>query len=327
VPPALDNVRRSSLRTRRYNLSEKGEDLEIKEYQSAYGSEGIINVRSVTRRIVLSILAAFYRRAGRESSLSRNRVQFLYLHHLFPEEEESFRGLLRELARDHSFISYSEAVEKIWRGGLDKPYVSFSFDDGLKNTLRAAQILEEFGTSGCFFICPSIVGETNDHKLKEYCSRFAMPPTELLTWDDIEALVKRGHEIGSHTMTHPVLARASEQQIWDEVMGSYQLLTEKLGRVRHFAWPEGRFFHFNPKAADIVFSAGFESCASAERGCHVLPLAAGPKHGLCLRRDYVSAKWPLNHTLYFLARNSKLASARSNLWPDGWLEAMTGETS
>src|SRR5207244_4865640 len=130
--------------------------------------------------------------------------------------------------------------------------VCFSFDDGLRQCVRIGQILNEFGVSGCFFVCPSLVGETNSAKLKDICeNRFGMPAMELLDWDEVEQLLKDGHEIGSHTMNPHVLSHLSEWQVQDEVVGSYEFLTHRLGQAKHFAWPEGRFTHFSPTAARI----------------------------------------------------------------------------
>ena len=294
--------------------------LEIKEYSTPYGEEGVVSARRIARHTALTSLAALYKLTGRMSFLKRNRIQFIYLHHIFEDEEAAFRQALRFLSRSHSLISYSEAVERLWRGEIDRPYVCFSFDDGLKNCLRAARILSEFGVSGCFFICPSIIGETDHRKLKEFCVRkLTLPATEMLTWDDVETLINNGHEIGSHTMSHPVLSRISQERAQHEISQSYESLTGRLGAIKHFAWPEGRFFHFNPAAARAVFDAGFQSCASAERGCHVTRTEPNPS-SLCIRRDYLAARWPLSHSAYFLASNSQTASAKSNQWPEGWSE-------
>jgi peptidoglycan/xylan/chitin deacetylase (PgdA/CDA1 family) len=293
--------------------------LEIKEYSTPYGAEGAMSARRVVRHLALTSLSGLYKLSGRMSLLDRNRIQFIYLHHIFEDEEDGFRRVLRYLSRNHLLISYSEAAERLWLGAIDRPYICVSFDDGLKNCLRAARIMDEFGARGCFFICPSIIGETDERKLKEFCVRkLTLPATEMLTWDDVEALLKTGHEIGSHTMSHNVLSRISAGQMRDEVAGSYECLTRRLGGVKHFAWPEGRFFHFTVDAARAVFDAGFRTCASAERGCHVA--MPETRSGLCVRRDYIAARWPLSHVAYFLAANSLSASAKCNRWPDEWSE-------
>lgn len=290
----------------------------MEKYKNRYGIEGNINARTRVRELALHGLSAFYRLSGRMNELSRNRVQGVYLHHLFPEEENGFRNLIRSLSRDHRLISYSEAISRIRSGQIDRPYIFFSFDDGLRQCARIGEILSEFGVSGCFFICPSLVGETDRTRLKDICeNRFGMPAMDLLDWNEVEQLVKDGHEIGSHTLNHHVLSRISESQIQDEVGGSYDILTRRLGEVKHFAWPEGRFIHANPVAARIVYAAGYESCASAERGCHIEPPTS---HAFCVRRDYISAQWPLSHAFYFLAKNSLTPLPESNGWPEGWIK-------
>lgn len=272
--------------------------------------------RSIFRHVILSALATSYKVTGQMSSLlSGNRVQFLYLHHVFEDEEDSFRKLLATLNREHRFISYSEAVGRIWDGNINGQYVVISFDDGSKSWLRAAQIMDEFGIKAMFFPCISMVGETK--KQRVLSSKTRMPLVEFVSWDDIEWLLKKGHEIGGHTMHHPNLAQLSLQRIQDEVMGSFELLTQRIGDVKHFSWPFGRFSHFSPTAAKIVFEAGFQSCASAERGCHV---AQAERISLCIRRDHTIASWPINHILYFMARNCRIASRHNNLWPKGWIE-------
>lgn len=293
--------------------------MEASLYPNQWGIEGIVTARTVARGMALHGISAFYLMTGRMRSLSRNRVQFIYLHHLFPEEEAGFRNLLRALRRHHHLISFSEAVERVKTGTIDKPYLCFSFDDGLRQCRRAGQILSEFGVSGCFFICPSYVGETDPRKLKEICeTRFAMPAMELLSWDEVEQMLKDGHEIGSHTMHHPVLSRISAAQAEDEIAQSREVLQRRLGGIKHFAWPEGRFFHFTPAAAQCVYEAGYESCVSAERGCHI---SAPSLPNFCVRRDYISAQWPLGHSFYFLAKNSLTAVENSPGWPEAWPES------
>ncbi|HKX30844.1 MAG TPA: polysaccharide deacetylase family protein [Blastocatellia bacterium] len=294
--------------------------MELREYTSRYGAEGEVNARSIVRYVALSGLANWYKLMGGMTCLVRERVQFLYLHHTFEEEVEPLRRMLQALSQHYRLISYSEAVKRVLTSNIDRPYLCLSIDDGLKNALRFSQILKEFEVPACFFICPSLVGETNYQRLTEYCSlKFGMPPTELLSWDDVQRILKDGHEIGSHTMTHPVLARLSVPQAEDEIYRSREDLTRRLGRVDHFAWPEGRFFHFSATAAKTVFDAGYKSCASAERGCHV-PGQPLSERSLCLRRDYFSANWPLNHVLYFMMKNCLTATPQDSRWPSGWSE-------
>jgi peptidoglycan/xylan/chitin deacetylase (PgdA/CDA1 family) len=301
--------------------------LEHKEYATRYEQLHSTDFRGVLRHITLSTLGTSYKvTGGMASALSRNRVQFLYLHHVFEDEEDSFRRLLRTLSLGHRFVSYSEAVGRVLSGDIDGPYVAVSFDDGLKNCMRAARIMGEFGVRACFFLCPSIIGETDYHKVKKFCSqRLYIPPMEFLSWDDVEALLEAGHEVGSHTMTHPNLAQLSVQQMQSEIAESFEVLTKRIGDIEHFSWPYGRFFNFSPAAAKTVFDTGFKSCASAEKGCHVIN-SEKQETDLCVRRNHIIAGWPINHVLYFMARSSRTASIRYDQWPPGWVRSIRGGT-
>ena len=281
--------------------------------------------RDLARDLVLSCVSAAYKIFGQNSWLKRPRVHFLMLHHLHSDEIVPFRMLLQIIMEDHYFINYSDAVEKIRSGHIDKPYIAISLDDGLKTSLNAVQIMREFGITGCFFICPSVIGQKDDQKIKEFCSqKIHRPPMEFLDWDDVEILMKEGHEVGSHSMNHENIGGLPIDRIQAEIVESFEILRKRTGGVRHFAWPYGRFSEFTPAAARIVFETGFHSCASGERGCHVVK-REGDDISLCIRRDPIVAKWPLSHILYFLSRSSKRASILDNQWPLGWLEAIRGE--
>jgi peptidoglycan/xylan/chitin deacetylase (PgdA/CDA1 family) len=225
--------------------------------------------------------------------------------------------MIEKLLKNHSFVSHSEAVGRILTGEVDKPYISVSSDDGLKNNLRAAAILSEYDINACFFICPSMIGETNYDKIKAFSkNQLHLPPVEFMNWGDIEKLQCQGHEIGGHTMSHVNIAKCEKAQLSHEIGDCYNEIKKRCGASAHFAYPYGRYFHFNAQAKDLVFSTGFESCASAERGCHISP--AGYKlrnEELFLRRDHVILTWPMEHILYFMARNVHKAATQNNCSP------------
>ena len=245
------------------------------------------------------------------------RVQFLYIHHVFNDEEKRLDTLLRTLSKNHEFITYNDAVEKVLTGNIDKPYITFSSDDGFKNNLKTAEILNGYNAKACFFINPGIVGETDFDKINQYCARILhFPAVEFLNWAEVEQLQKWGHEIGSHTMRHINIAKTSEQEVRNDIEQTFVVLKEQCGAVNHFAYPYGRFSHFSPIGRKAVFEAGFRSCASAERGCHISNGTPISNTDLCIRRDYTVLGWDIDHILYFLIRNAKNANANNNFFPD-----------
>lgn len=274
--------------------------------------------RGIARHVVLSSLAGLQRSSGAlERNLARPRVHFISLHSVAPAEENKFRLLLTRLALTHRFVRYSEAVEHVRRGDIARPLVTFSLDDGFRSCLASLRVLEEFGARACVFVCSAVIGEKRFDQVSAFCrDRLGVPPTQFVSWDDLGAILRAGHEVGSHTRTHANLAALGPAELEDEIEGSRAELEAKLGPIRHFAWPFGRFFHVRRQVIDAMTRAGYESSASTERGCHIAPAARSPTI-LCLRRDFIDAAWPLPHCLYFLARSAAQTSAGAHLWPAG----------
>ncbi|MEW6253821.1 MAG: polysaccharide deacetylase family protein [Planctomycetota bacterium] len=69
----------------------------------------------------------------------------------------------------------------------------------------------------------------------------APPPTDqLMTWAQIAALARAGHEIGSHTRTHPILTQLDDAALRSELAGSRAELAARLGvPPRSVAYPNG----------------------------------------------------------------------------------------
>lgn len=279
------------------------------------------SLKSLARSVALSSLAAIGRVTGLDNNLRRPRVHFLYLHLVPGGEEQNFRRLLTALAAHHTFISYSDAVSRILSGNVDRPYIAFSVDDGIRNGLRLSELLDEFGAKACFFVCDRIPDIASQSDIARFCrTELEIPPTDFLSWADMERLIRRGHEIGNHSARHRRLSDLSGDQLEDDIAGGLARLKSRLGgTVRHFAWPYGRFVHMSADAAAVVFRSGHASCASAERGCHIArPLN---RESLCIRREHIVSRWPVSHSLYFLARSAASADEASNHWPQSLMTA------
>lgn len=273
------------------------------------------NYRSVLRNWTLNCLSGWYDLKDTASIMMKPRVQFLLFHHVFKDEEASFRKLLTLLQKHFQFISYSDAIQKILNSEIDKPYLVLSSDDGFKSNLAAATILQEFGVSACFFVNPSIIGETDKKKISEYCDKILhFSPVEFLTWNDVDTMLKMGHEIGSHSMDHLRIAKSTVEHVKGDLGKSFSILKHRCGDVKHFAFPYGTFADFNELGRSVCFEAGFYSCASAERGSHVNNSTKITNTELCIRRDHIVFDWKLEHIMYFLKRSSINAKSPNNLF-------------
>jgi peptidoglycan/xylan/chitin deacetylase (PgdA/CDA1 family) len=136
-------------------------------------------------------------------------------------------------------------------------------------------------------------------QLASFCSDpLHLPrPVEPLTWDDATTLAGE-HEIGSHTRSHRDLTSLARDALADELQGSKHDLEARLGReVRHFSAPYGDVARFSADVSRAARDAGYESCATAQRGVNVPGADV-----YALRRDHLVAGWPLRDVRYFLSR-------------------------
>lgn len=87
------------------------------------------------------------------------------------------------------------------------PKISFTFDDGFTSALtQAAPALQKYGYTGTEFVITGCVGMTTTPNT---CR--ASEDNTYMTWDQITQLKNAyGWEIGSHTVTHPLLVSADE---------------------------------------------------------------------------------------------------------------------
>ena len=272
--------------------------------------------RDFFRDIVLDGLALKHQIFNEpEKNFNKNRIQFLYIHHVFNDEKNKLTKLVESLSKNHTFISYSDAVNKILTRQIDKPYIVFSSDDGLKNNMNTLNVFNDFSIKACFFINPELIGETDYEKIKTHCKlKLNSPPSEFLNWHEIDQLLKAGHEVGSHTMDHINLTKTKKEEIKENIEKSYKIIKEHCGTAEHFAFPYGTFNDFNKQAAGIVYKTGFKSVASAVRGVHINHNTDLTYKNLCIRRDHIVLAWKLKHSLFFISKNAKFANTDMNLY-------------
>ena len=87
-----------------------------------------------------------------------------------------------------------------------------------------------------------------------------------LTWDDVREMAALGHDIGSHTVTHPNLGVAPYEEARREIFESKAVLEHAGRRVRWFAYPFGGKNNLRPEAAALVKEAGYDGCLSGYGG-------------------------------------------------------------
>ena len=146
-----------------------------------------------------------------------------------------------------------------------------SFDDGFCNVFENAMpILQARGLRAIQFIVAGCIGGKDewDHAIGE-------PPMRLMDDAQIRDWLAAGHEIGSHTLTHPRLTILPREQARAEIFDSRKRLEDRFGiAVRHFCYPYG---DNNAAIRELVAEAGYATAPTTEfgtngRGVHRLAL-------------------------------------------------------
>ena len=95
------------------------------------------------------------------------------------------------------------------------------------------------------------------------------PPDDLmLTSNEVKVLRHAGMQIGAHTVSHPILARLTDEQARQEIEGSKRFLEQLLGeRVGLFAYPNGKPGEdYTTQNVAVVRSLGFDAAVSTQWG-------------------------------------------------------------
>ena len=276
--------------------------------------------RSYMRSLTLDVLSLKQELFDAKAILKRPRIQFLYFHHIFKDEAENFEKLVFYLSKHYKFISHSEAVDRLIKDEIDEPYIAWSSDDGIENNMLAAEILNKYGASCCFYINPASIGLTNFSEIKEFCkTKLEMPPVAFLNWAQVENLQKQGHEIGNHTFKHDKVSDLTHNQFKDDFIKADEELVRRCGRIKHFAYTYGKYEDFTKEAFNFVYDKGYESCTTAVRGCHINGNGPLQRNQIFLRRDQIIADWKLLHVRYFLMQSAKSADFSTNFLPKSYL--------
>lgn len=248
-------------------------------------------LRSAARRAALGTL-------GLLPQPPTTGVRIVHYHYVFGDERERFAAQLGFLAREFEPVALTEAVERLRTGRASGKEVVVTFDDGFRNQLDvAAPILAEKGFRACFFLVTELLGATPAAAASFCRERLHLPlPVEPLDWDGAARLVELGHEVGSHTRSHPDLTAVPPERVEDELRGSRAELSRRLGTVFHLSVPYGDRARFSETVADAAREAGYESCATAIRGRN-----RSAEDLYALRREHLSAAWRIRDLAFFLA--------------------------
>jgi peptidoglycan/xylan/chitin deacetylase (PgdA/CDA1 family) len=138
-----------------------------------------------------------------------------------------------------------------------------TFDDAYRSVADALPALERAGAAATVFACTGYA-DANGAPLAiaELEDQVAQFPGELDTmdWDALRALVERGVDVQSHTVSHAHLTRLGDDELRRELAESKQRLEDELGRpCRFVAYPYGED---DARVHAAAHAAGYEAAFS-----------------------------------------------------------------
>jgi peptidoglycan/xylan/chitin deacetylase (PgdA/CDA1 family) len=180
------------------------------------------------------------------------------------------------------------AVGLLGRAGA-RPAVAITFDDGGASAPLAAELLERRGWRGHFFVTTGRIGTPG-----------------FMDRDAVRELARRGHLVGSHSVTHPTymgrLDRGSLDREWRE---SAAALADALGERPWAASVPGGFL--TPAVVASAAEAGYELLLTSE------PSARERRHaGMAVLGRYTI--WESTSAAQAAGYARGAAPARARLW-------------
>lgn len=175
-----------------------------------------------------------------------------------------FEAYCRFFARYFSVRRLSELIDAMVARRASGRDLAITFDDGYAdNYEHAAPILERYGLPATFYVVTGFLGTDTVPSW----DRGIEPPLPWMTWDQVRDLLRRGFDVGAHTVTHADLGAIDLAEAHGEIIGSCDRIAQELGvRPQHFAFPFGGERNIRDETRAQVVAAGFRSCVSCYGG-------------------------------------------------------------
>jgi peptidoglycan/xylan/chitin deacetylase (PgdA/CDA1 family) len=198
--------------------------------------------------------------------MARRDVLVLCYHGIAPGSRhgevtpDALRAQLTLVAdRGYAWTTFTDAV---LRDGQER-VAAVTFDDGIASAMEhGLPVLDEFGAPGTMFLRLDMLGVSGR-----------------LADADAARLVAHGWEVGSHTISHPVLTEVDDVSLHDELVHSKSEIERLTGRTcTSVAYPTGRA---DARIVSTAAAAGYLAGAALEGAIEVRPTAlAWPRVGV-----------------------------------------------
>lgn len=223
----------------------------------------------------------------------------------FKRQLDFFQKRFRLIAPSEIHMYYEEKLVD------DQPLLLLNFDDGIKNNLHAASILNERKINAFFFVIPDFI-DTSPENQHAYFMKNIRPVINeqidsgkedfmAMNWTELKDLVNHGHCIGSHSKTHALVASHATDEIrQQEIVNSKKIVAEKLAisedAVHSYCSPNESTLSTGKKEMDLIIQ-NYMFFFSTYPGSN-LP----DKNRYFIRRSNIEIHWTIGAVLYAIGR-------------------------
>lgn len=175
-----------------------------------------------------------------------------------------FESFIRFFGRYFTVVPLTVLLQQLEAGEELRSRLAITFDDGYHgNAAIAAPILERHNQRACFFVTTGWIGSSH----QPWWDKEKGIETRWMSWDQVRELRAAGHDIGSHTQTHPDLGVVPPEIARAEIGGGMVRLDAELGaRSGLFAYPFGGRKNMSEQNQAVVNQLGLRCCLSAYGG-------------------------------------------------------------
>lgn len=144
--------------------------------------------------------------------------------------------------------------KKLYPFGKAKAF-NVTYDDGVLQDVRFVELLNAYNLKGTFNLNSGLMENEFEWTHESGCIVKRLPKEKVLSLYD-------GHEIASHTLTHPFMDGKSEAEIMFELSEDKKNLEQLFGReIKGFAVP---FDYYSDLIEDCIKKCGFEYARISE---------------------------------------------------------------
>jgi peptidoglycan/xylan/chitin deacetylase (PgdA/CDA1 family) len=168
---------------------------------------------------------------------------------------------------------------------------SWQAPDGRRLALMNSNLREIARVYACEH-CAQLAGQQQEQVIEAIEGALDIEPAtpdtcRMLSWEELRRMVRSGHTVGSHTVSHPNLAHVGSEELKTELIESRRRLEHELGvPVAHFAYPNPILTpHWTTRTVAAIRRAGYLTAVIATPG-----IVRREDDPLCLHRVASSRK-------------------------------------